>query len=120
MSKLVGKLCLLGLALAAFVALPAVTQATPLRVSPLLCKHEKCGGSAGAWEQAENDAQNKWAGREFFSPEARTERCEGPFENVKGKTQYACYGEIVGNVGINATWQINLDPYGKITYEHIS
>lgn len=38
--------------------------------------------------------------------------CRGPFENVKGKTQWACLGHF--STGKN--WQVNVDPYGTWVY----
>src|ERR1700733_13505320 len=61
-------------------------------------------------------AANKWGGQVWW----RTgKECAGPFENVAGHTQYACYGgfETGGHAG--QYWQINLDPFGTITFERI-
>lgn len=98
------------------VAAFAATSVTSASAEPLLCKHEKCGSKDGAWEIAEKDAEDKWAGALGW---ASTERCEGPFENVEYKTQWACYGHLWTYLGAGEGWQINLDPYGHITYEHL-
>ncbi|HWJ50632.1 MAG TPA: hypothetical protein VNR42_06400 [Solirubrobacteraceae bacterium] len=45
-------------------------------------------------------------------------RCEGPFENVKGKTQWACYANFVNHGYLG--WQVNVGPYGEQTYHHFS
>jgi hypothetical protein len=43
--------------------------------------------------------------------------CKGPYENVKGKTQYATYPKVRYNVnGSTNNGQVNVDPYGSWTY----
>jgi hypothetical protein len=45
------------------------------------------------------------------------EECTGPYENVEGKTQWACYGRGDGEARCQGTgWQANVGPYGELTY----
>ena len=41
------------------------------------------------------------------------EYCTGPYENVRGRTQWACYGHMKYKC---LYWQVNVDPYGNLTY----
>ena len=84
-------------------------------VKPFLCKHQSCGGKPGAWEQAEKDAKKKWCSS------AQTTSISNEFENRVEHTQFAVYGVCYSFLGeVDATWQINLGPYGEITYEHFN
>jgi hypothetical protein len=40
-------------------------------------------------------------------------RCNGPYENGYGVTQWACYGELPESANV---WQVNVDAYGNLTY----
>ncbi len=62
----------------------------------------------GALEYSQYWAQKYWGGSEI------AQYCTGPYENKRGKTQWACYGYNQDNCW---TWQINLDPYGTVTYD---
>jgi hypothetical protein len=73
-----------------------------------LCEYKECGGTPSASEFAEAYAEELWGGV------AKTERCEGPYENVRGKTQWACFGHDTGGGGFH--WQINVGPFGELTY----
>lgn len=43
--------------------------------------------------------------------------CHGPYENVKGKTQWATYPRVRYNVnGTTHNGQVNVDPYGTETF----
>jgi hypothetical protein len=92
-------------------------SSSALAAKPQLCKHESCGGKAGAWEQAEKDARSKWGG---VGVSVFTTSCSNEYENVPEKTQFACYGSAYFEGVQIFTWQINLDPYGNITYQHKS
>ncbi len=69
---------------------------------------------ADAENKSSTDALNKWKATLTFE-----EGCTGPFENVKGKTQWACYGSLSGGPQNGKFWQINLDPFGTITFERL-
>ncbi len=73
-----------------------------------LCEYKECGGSPSASEFAEAWAEDLWGGT------AKTEDCTGPYGNGKthGETQWACYGKDSGGFH----WQINVDPWGELTY----
>lgn len=64
---------------------------------------------AGAESRAQEWAEYDW------SASAGTTRCTGPYENVRGHTQWACYGIFV-NGPMNEEWQVNVGPYGEQTY----
>jgi hypothetical protein len=55
-----------------------------------------------------------WASRDFGGGAWAIRYCTGPYENVKGKTQWACHGFDMN--GGCREWQINVDPYGSQTY----
>lgn len=73
-----------------------------------LCEYKECGGSPSASEFSEAWAEYLWGGT------AKTEYCTGPYGNGKthGETQWACYGKDSGGFH----WQINVDPWGGLTY----
>jgi hypothetical protein len=83
-----------------------------LAVAAALCAVGAVSASAltyaGAAERSTYLATQWWGGGEVF------QYCTGPYENVRGKTQYACYGY---NQNYCLHWQINLDPYGSVTYQ---
>ncbi len=55
-----------------------------------------------------------WANRDFYASAWAVSHCTGPYENVKGHTQWACYGFNMN--GGCQEWQINVGPYGEQTY----
>lgn len=65
----------------------------------------QCGGTPSALQYA---VAHAWLD---FGGEPVGERCEGPFGNERGKTQWACYGRANG-----FHWQVNVGPYGEQTY----
>jgi hypothetical protein len=69
-------------------------------------------GQAGTISR--NDAIAKWKPAVLSAPP-----CVGPFENVKGKTQWACYGFLEGGPQGGKHFQINLDPFGTIVFERL-
>ncbi len=100
------------------VAACMLTPVSSASAKPLLCKHQKCGGVKGAWELTEEYAELKWGP---LLRGALTESCSNEYENVYLHTQFACYGIIYNDFSeILSHWQINVDPYGNITYEHDS
>jgi len=64
---------------------------------------------AGAAEAAEY-----WATVDYGGGAWSVTHCTGPYENVKGKTQWACYG--YNKNGGCEDFQINVGPYGEQTY----
>jgi hypothetical protein len=96
------------LAMAALSSVPAASIAAGIK--PQLCEYEKCGGSPSALEAATVHAASDFGGF------ASGEYCTGPYENVVGKTQYACYGSDTNGF----TWQVNVGPDGEQTYSHKS
>lgn len=75
-----------------------------------LCEYKECGGSPSASEFSEAWAEVLWGGT------ATTEYCTGPYGNGKthGETQWACFGKDSGGGGFR--WQINVDPWGELTF----
>jgi hypothetical protein len=73
-----------------------------------LCEYKECGGTPSAAEFAEGWAEVRWGGK------AKTEYCTGPYGNGKthGETQWACYGKDSGGF----SWQVNVDPWGELTF----
>ncbi len=67
------------------------------------------------WEAA-TYAHNKWGGNAAWYVE---HPCTGPFENVKGKTQWACYGKMSEGTQNGKFFQINVDPFGTLTFERL-
>lgn len=68
---------------------------------------------ANAESRSSVDAANIWGGQVYkIAPS-----CTGPYENVKGRTQWACYGGFETGAHAGEYWQINLDPYGTITFD---
>jgi hypothetical protein len=54
-----------------------------------------------------------------YTVESWWQGCHGPYENVRGKTQWATYPRLRYNVdGHESNAQVNVDPYGTITYEN--
>lgn len=70
----------------------------------------------GAEIRAAPKAAEKWGG---FASYYSSPACTGPYENVEHKTQWACYGILEGGSHSGKYWQINLDPYGTITFERL-
>jgi hypothetical protein len=66
---------------------------------------------ANAFGRTYELANNHWFGHAVEWPY----ECRGPYENVKGKTQWACFGEMDAH---EHGWQVNIDPYGTATYYH--
>jgi hypothetical protein len=113
--KLIGTLATifaLGIGSASVAAAVPVTSLPPserpANIKPLLTAH-------GALADAEADAYYFWAGEGLI---AAGSWCAGPYENVRYKTQWACYGKFLQS--IEPYWQVNLDPYGYVTYHHKS
>jgi hypothetical protein len=94
----------------ALTALAFSASISTAAAKPNLCK-TSCGGSAGAEEIAKSDAESLWGYKAF------SDGCTGPYENVKGKTQWACYGFLENGAEEDPGYQINLGPYGEITYD---
>jgi hypothetical protein len=92
---------MMALSLAVAPAIAAASSPTPQ-----LCEYETCGGQSSALYWATRHAVEDWGWQ------ATGEYCTGPYENVKGRTQWACYGKNEGGW----KWQVNVDPYGSQTY----
>ncbi len=80
-------------------------------IKSALCEYERCGGKWSALEAATD-----WADALWGPPEGGS-YCTGPYGNGKthNETQWACYG-----VGSGFAWQVNVDPWGEMTYHHRS
>lgn len=88
---------------------------------PLICG-ARCGGSAGARELAANDASGKakgWLGNPR-SVSVGGVSCEGPYGDARRRTQWTCNGTAAATSPrrLAVEFQINLGPFGEITYEH--
>jgi hypothetical protein len=68
----------------------------------------------GAELKASQLAVKKWSATVIGE-----EPCVGEFENVKGKTQWACYGILYNGPYAYKYWQINLDPYGTDVFDRL-
>jgi hypothetical protein len=55
-----------------------------------------------------------WAYQDYGGGAWEINYCTGPYENVRGHTQWACYGHDIN--GGCREWQINVGPYGEQTY----
>jgi hypothetical protein len=101
-------LCL-GVAAQAVAAPSSDTSIMPTLVKPAYT-HENAKIRSHEWAQYDN--REHWHLTQA-SPDYPYE-CRGPYENVVGKTQWACFGYFE-NAGSDE-WQVNIEPYGEQVY----
>jgi hypothetical protein len=85
-----------------------------LAAGPVLGRARPALTQGGAEASAATKAAGKWGGFAYYYSNPG---CKGPYENVEGKTQWACYGRLEGGGNSGKYWQINVDPYGNISGE---
>lgn len=111
--KLIVVLAIMALTVAGTAATANAATPPPGVFGPALIKPDLTRGNA--LEIAVSDAYFFWAGQGF----TENNFCNGEYENVRHKTQWACYGEFTeAPYPSSPYWQINLDPYGEVTYHH--
>ncbi len=69
-----------------------------------------------AESEAETYAHNKWGGNAavYANP-----ACTGEFENVEGKTQWACYGKMKEGSENGKYFQVNIGPFGEDVFDRL-
>lgn len=111
--KLIVPLAILALMIAGIATTADAATPPPGIFGPALIKPDLT--NSNAVEIAVSDAYFFWAGQ---GPSIYN-FCNGPYENVRHKTQWACYGEMTeSRYPSSPYWQINLDPYGEVTYHN--
>jgi hypothetical protein len=107
----------LGLSASLAMSSGAVTAAS---AAPQLCLHEECGGHGALW-WAKDRANEIYGSGGIWETYNSVSSCNKFNTNEHKVTQWACYGEWHAGfnpAGENFKWQINLDPYGVVTYHN--